>query len=257
MAISDPRSSGRSRESGQAGYGAEEDPLVELARIVSEDSGFSGRRTERAQPRRPEPVGRGQSPSELEAELLRELKSTFAAQSAPTPAPRPTPVASMRPAQAAPAQPAPQSQTPQPQRPQAAAPFDLVRTEPALEPAPVVRRPQARRPPSGPPSKLILLEGRLRKCFAPSRSSSASSSGARGRLRQPGRRGVRTGLRGVRRGKRMLPRNGGRSAVAATARPERPATAADPPANRCRGKRLGLPLSRPGPRRIPRTGARS
>jgi hypothetical protein len=130
MAISDPR---KIRPVGQTpeptSYDAEEDPLVELARIVSEDGGFSGRRAEKAKPRQePQRNQRGLS-ADLEAELLQELESSFAEQQAPAPRPAPPPaprpVAS--PPQAASVQPLPTPRTPQPQRP----PVTPLRPEPA------------------------------------------------------------------------------------------------------------------------------
>jgi hypothetical protein len=95
MAIGDPR---KIRPVGQLpdqpSYDAEEDPLVELARIVSEDAGFSDRRAERAEKIRPireEPDHRSSLSAELEAELLQELESSFAARQASAPQPRPKP----------------------------------------------------------------------------------------------------------------------------------------------------------------------
>src|SRR5688500_10617571 len=57
----------------------EEDPLVELARIVSEDSGFYGSRGERLKPVREEPVEHNAVSDDLESELLQELESSFSA----------------------------------------------------------------------------------------------------------------------------------------------------------------------------------
>lgn len=69
-------------------FESEEDPLVELARIVSEDSGFYPSRADKAklQPRRSEPVERNANSADLESELLQELESSFAPRSAPVPA---------------------------------------------------------------------------------------------------------------------------------------------------------------------------
>ena len=100
MAESDPK---KVRISGQAAerrsFDAEEDPLVELARIVSEDGGFAGNRPERARPSREEPIDRNAFSADLEAELLQELESSFSSRSAPAaparvvphPAPAPLP----------------------------------------------------------------------------------------------------------------------------------------------------------------------
>jgi hypothetical protein len=85
---------------------AEEDPLVELARIVSEDGGFSGPRTEKPRVTRNEPPVRDALADGLEAELLQELESSFAARETPPAKPR-APVATPR-ANAAPIQPRPQ-----------------------------------------------------------------------------------------------------------------------------------------------------
>lgn len=107
MAESDPK---KIRPFGQTSdrrnLDSEEDPLVELARIVSEDSGFYGSRAERAKPQREEPIDRNAYSADLESELLQELESSFSARA---PAPRRTP------APAAPgARPAPESIAPPP-----------------------------------------------------------------------------------------------------------------------------------------------
>lgn len=91
MVESDPR---RIRPFGQAAgrpqADSDEDPLVELARIVSEDSGFYGARPAE-KPRAPRDAGadRNAFSADLEAELLQELESSFAprgnnSRSAPT-----------------------------------------------------------------------------------------------------------------------------------------------------------------------------
>jgi hypothetical protein len=123
MAIGDPR---KFRPVGQrpdqASFDAEEDPLVELARIVSEDGGFSerrGERSEKVRPIREEPDHRSALSAELEAELLQELESSFAARQASTPPQR--------------QKPAPASVQPIP-KPQVA-------QQPAAIPMPVGRRP--------------------------------------------------------------------------------------------------------------------
>jgi hypothetical protein len=90
MAGSDPK---KTRDPGHPSaredFDADEDPLVELARIVSEDSGgFSGRMTPRPRPRpRVEPaeptVDRNAFSSDLEAELLHELETSFSGRETP------------------------------------------------------------------------------------------------------------------------------------------------------------------------------
>jgi cell division protein FtsN len=118
MANSDPkkiRTFGQTSE--RRNYEAEEDPLVELARIVSEDSGFATPKPERTRlqsqqsPQREERVERNSYSGDLEAELLQELETSFSAR--PTPAPT-TPVArtALPPVRTAPP-PAPQAQEPQ------------------------------------------------------------------------------------------------------------------------------------------------
>ena len=89
MAESDPK---RMRPVGQPdrrSFEADEDPLIELARIVSEDSGFYGGKSEKPKaapearqvmPRR-EPADRNAVSADLEAELLQELESSFASRS--------------------------------------------------------------------------------------------------------------------------------------------------------------------------------
>ena len=69
-------------------FESEEDPLVELARIVSEDSGFYARADKSRppqQPRRDEPIDRNAPSADLESELLQELESSFAPRSSPVP----------------------------------------------------------------------------------------------------------------------------------------------------------------------------
>jgi hypothetical protein len=77
MAESDPkkiRPFGKSSE--RRDFDTEEDPLVELARIVSEDRGAQGARPVRAVPQPSEPTRSAYS-ADLEAELLQELESSF------------------------------------------------------------------------------------------------------------------------------------------------------------------------------------
>lgn len=78
MAGSDPKAN---RALGQAARRAEldsdEDPLVELARIVSEDSGFAGPKLQKAKMNRHEQNSRNNSSDGLEAELLQELETAF------------------------------------------------------------------------------------------------------------------------------------------------------------------------------------
>lgn len=89
MADSDPK---KIRPFGQVPDGrrldSEEDPLIELARIVSEDSGFYGAKA--VKPEKPksvkeEPIDRNAFSADLEAELLQELESSFAQRATPAP----------------------------------------------------------------------------------------------------------------------------------------------------------------------------
>ena len=59
-------------------FDAEDDPLVELARMVSEDSGFSAGKGEKPRAQRDEPIDRNALSADLEAELLQELEASFA-----------------------------------------------------------------------------------------------------------------------------------------------------------------------------------
>ena len=78
MAESDSRKIRAYRQaSNPQDFSSEEDPLVELARIVSEDSGFQPRQTRAAEP--VAPSNRDAFPADLETELLQELESSFAA----------------------------------------------------------------------------------------------------------------------------------------------------------------------------------
>jgi hypothetical protein len=97
MAESDPRPIRPfGKTASRHDFDTEEDPLVELARIVSEDRTPEGRRPERAPPPplreeavQPAPAAHGSRPADLEAELLQELESSFAPRGAPnTGAPR-------------------------------------------------------------------------------------------------------------------------------------------------------------------------
>jgi hypothetical protein len=88
MAESDPK---KIRPFGQSSdrrhLDSEEDPLVELARIVSEDSGFYASRAERSKPKREEAIDRNAYSADLESELLQELESSFSRSTAPRVAP--------------------------------------------------------------------------------------------------------------------------------------------------------------------------
>ena len=90
MASTDPK---KTRDIGptsdRENYDADEDPLVELARIVSEDAGFSSRMTKKPNVERapPPPVEEALS-SVLEAELMQELETSFSARQAPPAAAR-------------------------------------------------------------------------------------------------------------------------------------------------------------------------
>src|SRR3954471_9095174 len=78
MAGSDPKTN---RALGQAARRADldsdEDPLVELARIVSEDGGFAGPKLQKAKMTRHEQNSRDNSSDGLESELLQELETAF------------------------------------------------------------------------------------------------------------------------------------------------------------------------------------
>ena len=87
MAGSDPKKMRAAAAADRRNFDAEEDPLVELARIVSEDSGFSAPRNERQRAvHREERIDRNAFSADLEAELLQELESSFATRAAPAPA---------------------------------------------------------------------------------------------------------------------------------------------------------------------------
>jgi hypothetical protein len=121
MAITDPR---KTRDFGpvpdRADYDADEDPLVELARIVSEDGGFSGRGNRmRAEPAK-SPATPKVDASDLEAELLEELETSF-----------PAPLQAKAPAEP-------------PKAPQTRAP--VAPAEPREQPAPPVREAMAAQP---------------------------------------------------------------------------------------------------------------
>lgn len=161
MAGSDPRKTRPFGQGPQPGaFDAEEDPLVELARIVSEDGAFSSPRNERPKPRREEPLDRNALSGDLEAELMQELETSFPKRPAPparpAPAARPTPAPrAARPAPAEP-RPAPAAQPPREQRaapivsaprePRApigeAPPVRAQRAAPPAEPAPQMQRPR-------------------------------------------------------------------------------------------------------------------
>ncbi len=98
MAGNDPKNVRDNRES----FDADEDPLVELARIVSEDGGFSGRVRPRPSA---QPVAHEDLSADLEAELLQELETSFAGREA---APSATEPSAAAPAAAPPAPPQPE-----------------------------------------------------------------------------------------------------------------------------------------------------
>jgi hypothetical protein len=117
MAGSDPKTSRALEQmSARDDIDAEEDPLVELARIVSEDGAFGMAKPGRPKPTRPAPISRASLEDGLEAELLQELETSFAmreppaaphqrpiaVRSNPVPAPARAPVAPARPVNADP-----------------------------------------------------------------------------------------------------------------------------------------------------------
>src|SRR5687767_5382408 len=94
MADSDPRKiRPLAQSSDRRSFDAEEDPLMELARIVSEDSGFYGTKPPKSNTARVEPIDRNAPSVDLEAELLQELESSFASPPPQSPAPRSAPQA--------------------------------------------------------------------------------------------------------------------------------------------------------------------
>ncbi len=94
MADSDPRKiRPLAQSSDRRSFDAEEDPLMELARIVSEDSGFYGTKPPKSNTAGVEPIDRNAPSVDLEAELLQELESSFASPPPQRPAPRPAPQA--------------------------------------------------------------------------------------------------------------------------------------------------------------------
>lgn len=94
MAGSDPKlNRALEQTSARNDIDAEEDPLVELARIVSEDGAFGMGKPEKPKVIRSAPVARPSLEDGLEAELLQELETSFAARETPAPpAQRPAPV---------------------------------------------------------------------------------------------------------------------------------------------------------------------
>jgi len=108
-------------------YDADEDPLVELARIVSEDGGFSSRMAHRAPKAQPAPPAAETTAnsSDLEAELLEELETSFPSRAASAASAEPT-VAEPEPLAAVEPLPAPRAE---PSRPLQAAD----RRQPAAE----------------------------------------------------------------------------------------------------------------------------
>ncbi len=107
MAGSDPRA-GRAPLPDRGNVEAEEDPLVELARIVSEDGGFSAPKTEKPKMNRNEATQRSSYDDGLEAELLQELENSLGGRETPPPPPPRTTGA--RPAQSSARTPAPPPQ---------------------------------------------------------------------------------------------------------------------------------------------------
>ncbi len=97
MASTDPKNTrGAGPTSDRENYDTDEDPLVELARIVSEDAGFTSRLTEKPRVPRVEPAAEPDVfSSDLEAELMQELETSFAASArrAPRATPEPAPPA--------------------------------------------------------------------------------------------------------------------------------------------------------------------
>ncbi|HWT29920.1 MAG TPA: SPOR domain-containing protein [Propylenella sp.] len=98
MAESDPRKiRPLAQPADRTSFDAEEDPLVELARIVSEDSGFYGGSSQKPAPRHDQTIDRNAFSADLETELLQELESSFSPRSpsaaqrmSPQPAEEPT-----------------------------------------------------------------------------------------------------------------------------------------------------------------------
>lgn len=115
MAGSDPKTSRAfGQTSARPDIEAEEDPLVELARIVSEDGAFSAPKPAKPKAVRPEkierpaPIERDDFADGLEAELLQELESSFGGRDTPAPAPMRSPA----PVRATPVPPPPAAPTP-------------------------------------------------------------------------------------------------------------------------------------------------
>ncbi len=91
----------------------EEDPLIELARIVSEDGGFSSPKTEKPNMIRNDST-QPSSDDDLESELLQELESSLSGREPPARSPRPTPRPVHR---EVPTPPPPRAAAPAPRRP--------------------------------------------------------------------------------------------------------------------------------------------
>ena len=94
MAESDPKKLRPFAQSpARRDFDSEDDPLVELARIVSEDSSFSGNRAGKPRPQPQQSVDRGQSSADLESELLQEIDRSFAPRGDAVPNLQPAPQA--------------------------------------------------------------------------------------------------------------------------------------------------------------------
>ena len=110
MAENDPRKARAFKQRTDVRDDSDEDPLVELARIVGEENNYYGARSEKAGPVRDEVSERGALSGDLESELLNELESSLAPRNpsaAPTPrAVAPAPRVPIRPLPTQPAAPA-------------------------------------------------------------------------------------------------------------------------------------------------------
>jgi cell division protein FtsN len=110
MAENDPMKARAFKQRTDVRDDSDEDPLVELARIVGEENNYYGARSEKAGPVRDEASERGALSGDLESELLNELESSLAPRNpfaAPTArAVAPAPRVPIRPLPAQPAAPA-------------------------------------------------------------------------------------------------------------------------------------------------------
>jgi hypothetical protein len=92
MADSDPRNARQSRQAQpNRAFQAQEDPLTEVARMVSEENAFTSGRRERSRPIRDESFDRSSFSADLEAELLQELEASFAPRTPPRTSRAPAP----------------------------------------------------------------------------------------------------------------------------------------------------------------------